>query len=1450
MRPGGDSRGGRRGTTLIIVLGTLLLLALIATVFTTLASVERSISRNYQDQIKARIIAQSGVDYAVDRLRQILSRGWFYRGSFDRTWIYYGNQNDETREPNPAWKIEQATNPSFAWEDEPAWNPYDAITAPKQMNVTLVGPGGESVKPVGFTYAMSSGTYGKNADVFALKVIDSSSQININDGVKWGPGHSVSKNLQRMLNILGKLPEVNIESLIGGQLGDRILAARPPGGYVNELDVLRALNYNIDALRKIRDYVCIGSWSDANVANPVPLSAAALGAYPVSYLRPIGSGGPIYRYGYNIDFGSQTLGGSLDFNKKIYDQRSLNPQWIEIVERSPVNVNTAPPAVLKALIAELQGWYVLDQRRNSPFASPGLDARGEPVWWKQKYTYSDASSCGLSGHTAHPETLANGDDSLGLITKTQKYYLPGIPITAPSEPINPGDMDANIIVDEILACRRKVSCDVVHAENATAFSHTPINYAVEAWGGPFRTWAQFHYFVDRLVERGVIRVPSPDPARERVASQAFADVLKANFNPNLHLNELNPDKNLYLLVDKTDLIRNSTEFCFAPTGVFEIESLARILRPVGSDDALTAPNNEIVAEKKIYAVVKLYDLHRTTNQRQFYRGLFAERDPVRSTNSSWSVETGPEPDNGPAPVENEWDGYVALPTLFGNYTTPGSHKTKCVMEETPFGGAELNSVIHTHFQVDHLAHYHGDYDLYPIPGYEASLKYYWRWPLGASWGFGFSFGTYALIWFQENWSDKTEDPWLSPYVPISEDWFFGTKSGRYRLCRSYRIPPASSPTAPVGFSYSPSSLRIDGYYAEMNSILGYPIHNKYYYPQSGGGGGPPGPPGGGGSLPPPQYRGSYDVTQGGYCFWIKPNWFPWNTGKTRIFASMAKFHRYNQSGSWFYAYENAFPDERSSFSPFTLFFFPAHENPAGSPSSYEESYLPSSMGSQMRPASLGLAFFLNPETGYNWELKNYPLGFPSSVDSGYYARWGAYCVTPPLNHEFHGPNESTWKLGRYFGSDWKLNWLRDHEWTHIGVTWNGIVPGTALSDSVVRNSVKIYVNGLLLPGTYNWADPAYQLSQYPLWWVHSIRLIHPIEGWVAWAMNSIRLGGEYVYPIMLIDWDGGTVSNLDRDRSTFPRTHTADATIDEFYFWNIYYNSATAAIDSALEGIPYLARRGRYYAPDDSKYWTSPQIDGFSVTDYTANGVILSFTTGVLPALPDGSYLSHAIDLTAFKSQNQKAPPTPASLAAPDGSTTTVSAAEEIKPRKFRLIGLSWTALGEDYMEDIIEPDGSKRLRPIFLDYYAVLGKSEAPGGDDSIAPSSNLETDKNNYVNPPVGSILGNTSVYTTVDLYVVAYTQESGINAHRVYGPYRQDSYSVLRRTHLVGNPPAENGDPIELEDPTQVRFMAKFRIGAKSLNTMLMFTPVLDDVTLYFDTGGPEFLNYGEVSLVYGL
>src|SRR5262249_3049588 len=65
----------RRGIALILALTTTALLAMLAVAFATLAGVERRVSRNYMDGVRARLAAESGVQAALARLRQRMLRG-------------------------------------------------------------------------------------------------------------------------------------------------------------------------------------------------------------------------------------------------------------------------------------------------------------------------------------------------------------------------------------------------------------------------------------------------------------------------------------------------------------------------------------------------------------------------------------------------------------------------------------------------------------------------------------------------------------------------------------------------------------------------------------------------------------------------------------------------------------------------------------------------------------------------------------------------------------------------------------------------------------------------------------------------------------------------------------------------------------------------------------------------------------------------------------------------------------------------------------------------------------------------------------------------------------------------------------------------------------------------------------------------------------------------------
>ncbi len=1281
--------GRKRGAVLIVVLAVLLILALLGTVFVTLTSLEKSISRNYVDDVRARLIAQSGVDHGVERLRDTLPRSFFDAAPSDTAWIYFGSVADETAAPNPAAPIETALNPSFAVEAD--GNPTAGSPAPR----TVIVEG----KAVGYSGTSESGRYGLGGDQYSLRVSDCSSQININDGVPWGPNHSVSQNLRRVLNVLGAQPGVNVPGL-----GDLVLAKRPRGGFSSKYEILGALGYDLNAFHRAAGFLTTHSWTDRSVANPVPLSAhvadPALGAYQVAYERPSG----LYRYGHNRNYVGASIaapllfhlpGNSNPFHHAIYGVDSLNPQWIEIVARSPVNVNTARREVLMALLIDLEGVFVVERRRDNPYTPPSAEfgwggMTGGYGWMGQILTYD--SAFGPSG-----PAWGEGDEC-GFLYRT-------IPFVGPGGKSGSG-IDASAIVDEILACREKKSSPHVGG----------LDYGAVPFGGPFRSWAQFNMFVDNLVRAGLIAdnrsglffdyagngAQVDSPAQRRLASQAAADVLKANFNPNLHLNELNPDRVLFTHVDKTDLVVASTEFCFTPMGTFEIESLGRVLVPKSGEDCLAAADNQIVAEKKVHVVVKLYDAVRETAQSDFYQGTWANRTTWPETNNNRSLETGPEPDNGPQPSEARYSGYLALPTIGGNRGNSfewGTQKPKNELWTTyPTsgffpgctssinGGAQFSSVIHAHFQLDAVAHHHMDKVNYPSGGDMFKL------PLGAWWTI---YGGRASV--AMNWEDKTE-PILSPYTPVDSGYVPGNGPHRYRLCRSFTLPTIGGTGAPpAAFLSAPSDLRLDGMYCERGSAIGYWITQN----------------------------SSFNFEEGTACFWIKPNFFPECTGKPRTLLSMARYH---------HAEENSVNP-----SPFTLFFFPAHDAPAGSPSAYEHPAIPSYYGGigKLRPSSLGFGLGMHPATGYNWELGGGLAGLHANV------------VSPTLNHENHGPDNGS----RLMGDDNRPNYLRAHEWTHLAVTWK--FPTGALHDA---DSVQIYVNGEIRPWTtgipsYYGEEEGEPVQSLTPWYLHSMQVNVPGYG-TFWAANSIRLGGE-ISKLLANAWGGPSGGSI-------PRNYTADSTLDEFYLWT----NRSSETGGGVAGAQTLWFRGRYYKPSDAN-------------------------------AGDGVFLSQLLNLGL---PPRVLPPT-STQTAPDGTAAPVVPTVPPPSRK-RVLGVAWTVYAEEY--DSTGAAGT--LRPKMLDYSSWPGPGE---------------------LRPAAAADANGFTAETIADLWMVV--------DGTTYGPYRNEMFSPVRDA---------SGNPVEVASSVQYR--VKLKIGPKTASTILLATPVLDDVTVFTDTGNPEIVGWLSVNI----
>ena len=807
--------------------------------------------RDQADATRAAALAQAGLQDAEARLKAYFPFRTFPSGGAPEPWRFWGGDKTEVVTPPFFSRAGDAANPSFALEVD--GDPDNADPTP----ITLMIGGAER----GVTNVQGPDTYATNGDHYAVKVTDLSGLIYLNDGLDQGGAGSVSQNLRRILNVLGDV-------IIVPGLGDMILANRPVGGYTTRLELLNALGSDLAILDKVFPYVTMHAWVDSTVCNPVPLSAAMLSMYPVNYYRGTP---PVYRHGSSLDAnGSEAVpaGGLLTCPTacssvphdhpaiRVYGLDTLNPQWIEVVERAPVNLNSASREVLVALLSDLKGFFVTDRRRNNPRWQGELF-----LSFRNQMSYSPPGTEG---------------DEYGFLMETAPIVGPGGA---------GGGISAFSIADHFIACRERSNFG-------------GINYGVQWFRGPFKTWRQFDAFVDNLVTAGVIQDNRPihvdydwatsDPTgygqqiqsaiQQQKASQAVADVLKANFNPNLHLNELNPDANLHRYVDKTDLIVHSTEFCLVPTGYFRVESAGRVVRPTNplETDAFVAADNELAAQATATAVYRLYDLHRETNQSQFYGGQSSAAGGAVETNSGFALEIGPEPDNGDFTVlgQNEWGGYVALPTVGSTWhgAAVKAKNTEVKTLDLP-ATPHLGSALHVHFTLDSDAHHHV-IDRNEIAGRVLADE------------------------TVSNHPDRVGGASVAYSGPY--DVTKGVGPNRHRICRSFRLSGGSPPPLPP---YAPSDLRVDGLYAERHC-------SPAYYTQQGAA---------------KLWNFSTTPASGMVSFWFKPSFQPELTGKIRKLWSMSRYHQ--PCGNFVYMW------------PFELVFMPVHyiqgsaetqsENPSG-----------------------------------------------------------------------------------------------------------------------------------------------------------------------------------------------------------------------------------------------------------------------------------------------------------------------------------------------------------------------------------------------------------------------------------------------------------------------------------------------------------------------------------------
>jgi hypothetical protein len=277
-------------------------------------------------------------------------------------------------------------------------------------------------------------------------------------------------------------------------------------------------------------------------------------------------------------------------------------------------------------------------------------------------------------------------------------------------------------------------------------------------------------------------------------------------------------------------------------------------------------DNDLVAQAKVTATYKLYDLYRETNHRQFYAGTLPARTGAFETNGNMSLEIGPEPDNGKFPgnlgatgdPDNEWDGYLAFPTVGGSVHGVGAAKPKNTMRRTDQIASEtqFSAIAHAHFEYDHDMHQH-TIDPHEIAHLVQADEHVDNHPSSV------------------NGSDLTYN---RPYNPTSGPASNGVAIHREAKSFKQTINPTSGTvTSPSLQPYAPSDLRIDGAYSERHSA-------PCYYAYKGATGLFNLFPGAGAQA------GAKHHASGMVSFWWKPGFYPNLTGKVRSTWDFSKYH--------------------------------------------------------------------------------------------------------------------------------------------------------------------------------------------------------------------------------------------------------------------------------------------------------------------------------------------------------------------------------------------------------------------------------------------------------------------------------------------------------------------------------------------------------------------------------
>ncbi len=589
-------RKDEQAAVLLVSLGVLALLGALGLTFVRLSTQERRGSENYVSSVRASMLAESGIAAAMALLQQ--------------------------RAINQHWETLQAADQQISGSIEP-------------------------------------GTYSTSGDTYEVVVKDSASMLNINYG---------DQRLARMLDTLGKAISETDPPIKLGE-GAKIVAWRnlQSGKKFHMLEDLTAIPGEIISesdFERIREYLTVKSWVDKSTIKPISRE-------------------------------NQPTDGEVMYERII-------PRNLELEPRPPVNINTASKPVLTAMLTglsagwtdhspldDLSGWqrYMKDRQNRlqrkplgkrrhvkpisfehaSAIATeiiknrntvPGPDSQpyaGPFRSWKQFELFIDSFINGADQMITKAGflslTVVRGNISLRISSNegTKNLYFGTRRETEGSSPYEvwgTGDQGETLYI-HVPRMRPLGTFRIFFGSPISILIDRPEGtYELNCRGLALRSTA---WLISWAFPNEIKFTPST--SRDSTLTNEQGAMLKAAFNPNTMLNKFNPDAIRYRLIDKTDLLDYTTEFCFNSGGMYEILSRGTVKGPRG----------EIVSSAVLSAHIKLYDIYVQTTQQDFEKGEILDAGTrLVAVKGGKTLISYPQPDIKGLPAKCQTDGYLML----------------------------------------------------------------------------------------------------------------------------------------------------------------------------------------------------------------------------------------------------------------------------------------------------------------------------------------------------------------------------------------------------------------------------------------------------------------------------------------------------------------------------------------------------------------------------------------------------------------------------------------------------------------------------------------------------------------------------------------------------------------------------------------------------------------------